>query len=376
MNREDKVLISQQEMDQIHKAFSVAEEAASNEPSRKERHMESIYYGDTPTFMELPLARKPQELEGADAVIMGFPYEGITALSPTRSAPPTVSRPPKDSIYWRMGSDLAPEWIRKYSIYYSIHHNRGYFPEIADDLVIMDHIRVVDYGDVKVLPEDAEETIRRAKEMAADIVKAGAVPIVFGGDHTTPTPILQAILERAERKIGLISFDAHLDFANEPLNWASSMWAQTLELGKISPRNFIEIGIRGVRNSIFDKNVSEHLGHRVYNIDEVKDRGMKDVIEEALELACDGTDGLYVSIDLDVMDPSSMIAQKAPEFWGLTTDEFFMAIRKISRKKVVGLDICELTPDYDVNGMGAQFCARAAAEFLGGLALRKREEKA
>ena len=244
-------------------------------------------------------------------------------------APPSVGRPPKDSVYWRMGGDLAPEAIRKYSIYYSVKHNRGYFPEIDEDLIMMDHIKAVDYGDVKIDQFDAAETIRRAKEKASDIVKAGAVPIVFGGDHTTPTPILQAILEKADKKIGLISFDAHIDLANDPIDWASSMWAQTLEIGKISPKNFVEIGIRGVRNSIFDKNVAERLGHKIYTVDKVKDRGMNAVIEEALELACDGTDGIYVTVDLDVLDPTSFIAQKAPEFWGLTQDEFFTALRKI-----------------------------------------------
>lgn len=369
------MLITKQEMDQIKQAFGEAEQLAQKETSRRERVMEAIYYGDTPTFMELPMAYKACDLEGADVAIMGFPYEGITALSPTRSAPPSVSRPPKDSVYWRMGGDLAPEAIRKYSVYYSVEHNRGYFPEIDEDLVMMDHIKAVDYGDVQVDQFDAAETIRRAKEKALDIVNAGAVPIVFGGDHTTPTPILQAVLEKTEKKIGLISFDAHIDLANDPINWASSMWAQTLEIGKISPKNFVEIGIRGVRNSIFDKNVAERLGHKIYTVDKVKDRGMNAVIDEALELACDGTDGLYVSVDLDVLDPTSFIAQKAPEFWGLTQDEFYTALRKIARKKIVGFDICELTPDYDVNGMGAQFCARMAAEVMGGIALRKRDEE-
>lgn len=369
------MLISKSEMDKIKNAFSDAEELAKQETSRKERVMESIYYGDTPTFMELPLAYKACDLEGADAAIMGFPYEGITALSPTRSAPPSVKRPSKDSVYWRMGGDLAPEAIRKYSIYYSVKHNRGYFPEIDEDLVMMDYLKVVDYGDVVIDQFDAAETVRRAKEKASDIVNAGAVPIVLGGDHTTPTPILQAILDKTDKKIGLISFDAHIDLANDPLNWASSMWWQTLELGKISPKNFVEIGIRGVRNSIFDKNVAKGLGNKIYTIDKIKDRGMKEVIKEALEIACDGTDGIYVSVDLDVLDPTSFIAQKAPEFWGLTQDEFFIALREIARKKVVGFDICELTPDYDVNGMGAQFCARVVAEILGGIAIRKRDEE-
>lgn len=100
------------------------------------------------------------------------------------------------------------------------------------------------------------------------------------------------------------------------------------------------------------------------------------MMEEALEIVNDGTDGFYASLDVDVMEPGVMPAQKAPEFWGMTTDELMPALRKISREKLVGFDVCEMTPDYDINGMGAQFCARTVVEILAGLAIRKRDGEA
>lgn len=369
-------VISDKEQAQIKFAFENAVEKLKTQKARGERFELSILRGDTPTFMEFPLANKPKDLEGADAAILGIPFEGLTIQTPLIMAPPTCGRPPKGSVYWRMGADEGLDMIRKYSLYYSVNHNRGYFPEIDKDLVMMDHVNVVDYGDVPYTPEDIEDNLERAEKRVAEIVAAGAVPIVFGGDHTIPTPILRAILKPRTKKAGLIVFDSHMDLSYEPQNWASTEWAQTLELGKISPENFVCIGIRGVRNSIFEKNVAKELGHRVITIDEVKDRGMKDVMDEAIRIATDGTDGLYFSLDIDVMDPSQVVSQKAPEFWGLNMDEMFHALRRISREKVIGCDINEYTPDYDVNGMGAQFCARVAAEFLGGLALRKRDGNA
>lgn len=333
----------------------------------------SILRGDTPTFMEYPLAMNGEDLEGCDAAILGIPFEGVTALSPTTSAPPTCSRPGPNSVYWRMGAEKPEslDMIRSYSIFYSIKHNRGWFPEIDRDMCFDDYIKVKDYGDTAYDPFDIQGTIDRAEARVADIVSAGAMPIIFGGDHTVPIPTMKAVLKNRTKKVGLIVFDSHLDLCNDPLNWASSQWYQAFELGKISPENFVQIGMRGVRNGLYERNVARELGHRYFTIDEVKDRGIKAVMDEALAIATDGTDGIYMSLDIDVMEPSQVCSQKAPEIWGMTTDEMFHAIRRISREKVIGLDINEYSADYDFNGMGAQWCARVAVEFLGGLALRK-----
>jgi agmatinase len=366
-------ILAEGEMNRIRSVFAHAAERTAGGSARRERMMESIYHGDVPTFMELPLASRPEHLNGTDAVVMGFGYEGITAKSPSISAPPTVSRPEAGSVYWRMGADHAPEAIRKYSLYYSVHHNRGYYPEIDKDLVLLDHLTVKDYGDVEVVPEDTDETLRRAEEKVSHIVGAGALPIVLGGDHTTPIPTLRAILEKREQRMGLIGFDAHLDLSDTPECWASVQWAKTLELGKVSPGNFVLIGIRSNRNTLFERHVAEELGIRYFTIDEVKETGIRRVMQEAISLANDGTDGIYLSLDIDVMEPGLVPAQKAPELWGLNVDEMMTALRMASREKLVGFDVCEMTPDYDINGMGAQFCARTVVEILGGLALRKRD---
>jgi len=371
MPERDDYVIGRKEMNRIREAFKRAEAAARSSSARRERRVEDILHGDIPTFMELPVARKPHELAGADAAVLGFGYEGITIKTPSLSSPPTVSRPLPGSVYWRMGADHAPDEIRKYSLYYSIHHNHGYYPEIDKDLVIFDRLKVLDYGNVDVVPEDTEETLRRASQKVSDIVNAGAFPIVLGGDHTTPFPALRAILQKRKKKIGLISFDGHMDFSNTPEFWGSSEWAKTLELGKISPKNFVQIGIRSNRSTLFEVSTAKFLGIRVFTIDELKDRGIKDVMREAIQIVNEGTDGFYVSLDVDVMEPGLMPAQKAPEFWGMTVDEMMQALRMVSREKLVGYDVCEMTPDYDVNGMGAQFCARTVVEILAGLAMRK-----
>lgn len=361
--------------EEIRAAFERAGALAAAGSARRDRRVEDILVGDTPTFMELPLATSPDDLRGADAAIIGFGYEGITIKTPLLAAPATVSRPEKGSAYWRMGADKAPAAIRTYSLYYSIHHNQGWYPEIDPDLTIFDEIRAVDYGDVDVVLADTSLTMRRGSDKVADIVRAGAMPIVFGGDHTIPFPTLRGIRESSDAKIGVISFDAHMDLSDTPEYWASTEWVKSFELGGISPNNFVEIGIRSNRSTNFERLVARELGIRAYNVDEVKSRGIGVVIDEAIERASEGTDALYVSVDIDVMEPGLVPAQKAPEFWGLTVDEMMIAMRAICAQPLAGIDICEHTPDYDVNGMGAQFCARLAVEALAGLAKRKQAEK-
>ena len=138
MKSRDEHAIGAEEMERIRAVFEQTAEEQRSGAARKERARQDILYGDVPTFMELPLARRPEDLAGADAAIVGFGYEGITITSPSRSAPPTISRPAPGSVYWRMGADFAPDAIRRYSLYYSVRHNRGYYPEIDRDLVLFD----------------------------------------------------------------------------------------------------------------------------------------------------------------------------------------------------------------------------------------------
>ena len=101
--------IGHEKMAAIHQVLERTREAVKTGSARQERTREAILHGSVPTFMELPLAREPSQLAGADAAILGFPFEGPTIVSPSRSAPPNVTRPPKGSIYWRMGADESPD---------------------------------------------------------------------------------------------------------------------------------------------------------------------------------------------------------------------------------------------------------------------------
>ena len=216
---------------QVKAAWERAAQRAAAAQGRPERVMQPILWGDVPTFMEAPAAASAHELAGADVAVLGIPYEGVKLLDPVTYAPPLAAPAPEGSIYYRTGADQGPAAIRRHSVFYSLRHGRGLMPEVGRDLVILDHLRMVDYGDVAVDPGDVEATFLRAHEKLADILAAGAVPIVLGGDHSIPIPVLQVLAGKLTGKLGVVTFDSHFDLSFEPKYWAGSQWARAFELG-------------------------------------------------------------------------------------------------------------------------------------------------
>jgi agmatinase len=354
----------------VREAFERGASKAASQQGRPERVMAPILHDDVPTFVEAPAATSPAGLEGAGAAILGIPFEGVKLLDPATYAPANAAPAPDGSIYYRSGADAGPDAIRRHSVFYSLRHGRGFLPEADPDLVILDHLRVVDYGDVAVVPGDVEETFLRAHAKLADILAAGAVPIVFGGDHSIPIPVLQVLSGKLNGKLGIVVFDSHFDMSYEPKYWAGSQWARAFDLGVVEPENFVQIGLRGGRESLADKAVAEELGYRYYTMADVDELGIATVAQEALETATAGTEALYVSLDIDVVDPAHG-GQKYPDPAGLSAREIVRALRVLARGPVAGFDICCLAPRYDLQGHLSQLAARAALEVIAGIALQR-----
>ena len=354
-------------------AYRRAEEVA---PVRVDRRMRDILYGDVPTFMELPYARKVPELEGVGAAFLGFGFEGVKIDTPHTFLPELAAPAGPDSIYYRTGADRAPEAVRRYSIHYSIHHAYGLFVEYAPDFYIFKHLRAVDAGDVDASPGDPEASFARCEGRVREIVEAGAVPLVCGGDHAVTLPVVNAVAGAMSGRLGLIHFDTHYDLAWDPPLFAGSQWAQILGLPNVDVQNFCQIGIRGLRQVPFEAEVARTLGHSVYTITDVDERGIEEVLDAALERACDGTDGVYVSLDIDVVDPVYCPAQKYPEPAGLTSKQIISALRRIGKAAdIKGFDLCCLGPQYDDRvGTGSHLAARLFVEVLAAMAWRSREQ--
>ena len=184
-----------------------------------------------------------------------------------------------------------------------------------------------------VVAGDVEETFLRAHAKLADILAAGAVPIVLGGDHSIPIPVLQVLAGKLNGKLGIVVLDSHFDLSYQPKYWAGSQWARAFDLGVVEPGNFVQIGLRGGRESLADRAVAEELGSRYYTMADIDELGVATVAQEALESATAGTEALYLSLDIDVVDPAHG-GQKYPDPGGLSARELLRALRVLSRGTV------------------------------------------
>ncbi len=342
-------------------------------PARVDRRMRDILYDDVPTFMELPHARRPEHLQGIDAAFVGVGYEGVKIDSPHTYLPERAAPAGPDSIYYRTGADKAPEAVRRYSIHYSIHHAHGLFVEYSPDFYLFEHVRAADAGDVATDPDEPETTLARCEQRVAEIVAAGAIPLVCGGDHAVTLPVVRAVAAALGGKLGLIHLDSHYDLCWDPPHFAGSQWAQILQLPNVEVGNFCQVGMRGLRQVPFEVEVAQTLGHTVLTMADIDREGIETVIDEAIARAGEGTEGVYVSLDIDVVDPVYCPAQKYPEPAGLTSKQIIAALRRIGRQvELKGFDLCCLGPQYDDRvGTGAHLAARLFVEVLAAMAWRR-----
>jgi arginase family enzyme len=352
----------------VEQAYARAAERAAQHPARVDRRIESLLRRGVPTFLEAPLAARDRI--DADVAFLGVPFEGVTTKDPSTFYPRgRAPLPTAGDHYHRSGADMAPAAVRLGAMFNSLRHSDGNLPEYG--LRLGERLSIVDAGDVELADLGTEAAAEAAVAAVAEVAASGATPLVCGGDHTVSGFVLGG-LQRVmpDKRFGVIVWDSHLDLTWEPRIWAGSQWARAFELGAVEPANLVQIGIRGSRNAIVFEEVARELGVRYFTIPDVDDQGIDAITDQALELALDGVDGLYLSLDVDVLDPAFCPAQKYPDAGGLTAREVFRSIRRAvaAAPSVAGFDLCCLGPAYDLHHAGAVCGARAFLEVLGGLA--------
>jgi arginase family enzyme len=302
---------------------------------------------ETPTFMGVPAAVGPEDLEGAAAAVLGIPLGALD--SDVAGGPAAIRR--RSVLLAGLGSRMRP-------------------PASDRRLQAATGARLVDYGDVAADPVDVEGTFVCAHDRLADIFAAGALPIVLGGDHSVTIPVLQVLAAKLAGRLGIVAFDARLDLEFEPRYRAGSQWARAFELGVVEPANFVEVGVREAASGDVARMVADELGIHAYTMAEIDDLGIVAVAQEALEAASAGTEALYLSVDLDVVDPGGGELE-LPCPAGLGARELLRAVRTLAGGRVTGLDICGLAPCRDPVGRLAGLATSVAAEVLYGLAAQR-----
>ena len=291
------------------------------------------------TFMRLP---NVQDLQNSDVAIVGAPFD--TGAS------------------FRVGARFGPEGIRSAS-----HLLRPYNP--SQDISIFEHLSVVDYGDVPVVPGFIEESYERITAGLEEIHRAGVVPIVLGGDHSIALPELRAAAA-VHGPLALVQFDSHADtwdaYFGKKYNHGT-VFRRAVEEGLLVAEDSIQVGMRGSLYDSGDLQVSRELGFDLVTTDAVRKLGVGETIARIHERVGDAK--VYVSFDVDFVDPAFAPGTGTPEVGGFSSREAQEFVRGLAGTRIVGCDVVEVYPQYDGPGqVTALLAANIAFEFLSQIA--------
>jgi agmatinase len=210
------------------------------------------------------------------------------------------------------------------------------------------------------------------------VASAGVLPIVLGGDHSITYPSAAAVARvQHPRSIGIVHFDAHADAGAE--QWGSLIghgepMRRLVEEGWVAGANFVQVGLRGYWPDKDTFGWMREQGFRWHTMVELEERGAEAVIADAIAEALDGPDAIYLSVDIDVVDPGMAPGTGTPESGGMLARELLRAIRQIVRDvDLVGMDVVEVSPPYDQGEVTALLAHRCVLEAISSLAVRARD---
>jgi agmatinase len=294
---------------------------------------EYLRHGQTP-FFRLPVVTG--DVRGHDAAILGVPYDGGTTFRP--------------------GARLGPYAARRVSALVGSYHP-------VHKVDVFQRLRVVDGGNVAFPPFDAAAVRGCIEGAVAAVAAAGAAPFVVGGDHTLTFPAVRALAERIG-PVALVHIDAHADTSG-PEVWGDRFHHGTpirhlLDEGCLS--GLWQVGLRGPWGTSEEGLYARARGATVYPIEVVEARGVATIAAEIRAAVAERP--LYISFDVDGVDPAFAPGTGTPLPGGLTAREGFALLRGLAGARISGGDVVELAPDLDVGDITAHLAAHVIYEML------------
>ena len=315
------------------------------------RPWEPGYAGAATTFQKVPLVLDPAELAGADVVIVGAPMDDFTTYRPgTRFGPRAI----------RNGYDAGGD-------------PKAYHMDLGVDP--FEALVVVDHGDAEVVPGDGLASHKAIRAAVEGVLAAGAIPVVLGGDHSIAYPDIGAAAAlHGDGNLGIVQFDTHADTGTE--NWGvkyahGTPFRHLIDEGHIRGDRLIQIGLRGYWPWREEFDWARKVGVRWHRMEEVTERGIDFVIDATLDELGDAA-AIWLSVDVDALDPAYAPGTGTPEPGGLTTRELLRAVRRLVLERgLAGMEVVEVSPPYDVGGITAAVGHRVVVEALSALAVHR-----
>lgn len=291
-------------------------------------------YVGIPTFFRAPWK---EDMQDVDIGIIGVPFDG--------------------GVTNRPGSRHGPREVRNQSTLVRMKNQ-------ATGICPFDNCRVADIGDAWVpAPFELIQSHNAIQETFERVVDNGIVPLSVGGDHSVTLPIFRALAKN--RPVGMIHIDAHCDTGDDYMGSKfhhGAPFSRAVEEGLLDPKRTIQIGIRGTVNDLDLWKFSHDSGMRVMYMEELYKIGVEKAIEEARRVVGDGP--VYISFDIDSLDPAFAPGTGTPEVGGITTLEAQLLIRGCSGLDIIGADMMEVAPSFDPSGSTAMVGANMLFELL------------
>ena len=298
------------------------------------------------SFMRLP---QVQDMAGVDAAVIGIPFD--------------------TGVSYRIGGRFGPAAIREASRLLRPFH-------AEHEIEIFDFLSVVDAGDLPVVPGNIEATYKVIVEGLKPILEAGVVPLSLGGDHGITLGEIRAVAKQ-HGPVGLIDFDSHTDTWDSYWGgerYTHGTWCKrAIEEGLIDTKRAVQVGIRGGLYGSEDRGGARALGLHLISTEELLTRGVDDVLPEVRHRL--GTGPVFLSFDIDSVDPGFAPGTGTPEVGGPTSRDALRLVRGLTGIEFVGFDLVEVMPQYDSGEVTSLLAGTLVHEFLALLALRRRDAK-
>lgn len=303
-------------------------------------------YAGLLTFGGAPYTQSAAELAGFDIAIVGAPTDELVSDRP--------------------GTRFAPRAIRAAGCPPGPHLEAG-----VDAFA---ELRIVDFGDAPVIPADAARTHAAIEAVVGEVVDAGVLPIVLGGDHSISEPNVRAVATR-RGPVGLIHFDTHTDTGREVFSVERSHGTpmfRLVEQGHVDPKRYVQIGLRGYWPGEAEFGWQRERGITSFFMHDVREQGIDEIVERTLGIV--GGGATFLTVDIDVLDPAFAPGTGTPEPGGMTAADLLRACREVAaRANLAGADVVEVLPtaigSADVTALVAE---RVVREILTGIALSRR----
>ena len=294
----------------------------------------------------------PKTYQGADVIIVGAPIDSGTSH--------------------RSGAKMGPQAIRMGD--YLPHDAER--PHLSMRIDPLQKLKIYDAGDLVMPGGDLVASLKVLEVATEKISRAGAIPVVLGGDHSIASADVTGVANHLGKgKVSMIHFDAHADTGEDhygALIGHGTPMRRLIESGAVRGDRFLQLGLRGYWPDEKTLNWMAGKGMKSYEMTEIHHRGMKTVLDESFAILTDQCDGVFLSVDIDVVDPGMAPGTGTPEPGGMTSRELLEAVRRICLElPIVGVDVVEVAPAYDSSDITAILANRVVLEALSAIALKK-----